>query len=39
MIMGRKTRIPALRNAFARLMLKRPFNKLMAGLFTMRWIK
>jgi 2-polyprenyl-6-methoxyphenol hydroxylase-like FAD-dependent oxidoreductase len=39
MIMGRKTRIPALRNAFARLLLKRPFNKLMAGLFTMRWIK
>ncbi|MFU8861895.1 MAG: FAD-dependent oxidoreductase [Cyclonatronaceae bacterium] len=38
MIMGRKTRIPALRNAFARLMLKRPFNKLMAGLFTMRWL-
>lgn len=39
MIMGRKTRVPVLRNAFARLMLKRPFNKLMAGLFTMRWIK
>ncbi|MFN2372510.1 MAG: FAD-dependent oxidoreductase [Cyclonatronaceae bacterium] len=38
MTMGRKTRIPVLRNAFARLMLKRPFNKLMAGLFTMRWL-
>ncbi|TVQ10801.1 MAG: FAD-dependent monooxygenase [Balneolaceae bacterium] len=38
MTMGRNTRVPAIRNAFAKLMLKRPFNKLMAGLFTMRWL-
>jgi 2-polyprenyl-6-methoxyphenol hydroxylase-like FAD-dependent oxidoreductase len=38
MAMGRKTRLPALRGFFARTMLRRPFNRLMAGLFTMRWL-
>jgi 2-polyprenyl-6-methoxyphenol hydroxylase-like FAD-dependent oxidoreductase len=38
MLMGRKNRFPAIRNILARLMLKRPVNRVMAGLFTMRWL-